>query len=132
MIRLPVLVAAIIITATTGFALAAGTTPSAPPDIEVDAGATINTVSKKTSMLTGLYATQAVIDICSISVSGPVATRMGNDRTRFEAAIGLDASSAAEAYQKIKANVASTSPDCTQGSSDRQEVEAVLTLYADN
>jgi hypothetical protein len=55
---------------------------------------------------------------------------MGNDRSRFEAGVGLDAASATQAYDKIKANVESTKPDCAEGSTDRKNVEAVLAIYA--
>ncbi|HTM79146.1 MAG TPA: hypothetical protein VL133_16150 [Devosia sp.] len=122
---------AILLTATsTGFAQEAATTTPPATDIQVDAGAAVNVMPKQANMLTGIYATQAVIDICAITVPAPVAAKMGNDRSRFESVIGLDATAAAEAYKKIKDNVASTAPDCTEGSPDRKNVEAVLTLYA--
>jgi hypothetical protein len=132
MIRSLAAFAMVLAVATPGFAQEATTTTPAPTDIEVNAAATINAVPKQANMLTGIYATQAVIDICAITVPETVATRMGNDRSRFEAAIGLDATGATEAYQKIKDNVASTKPDCAAGSPDRANVDAVLTLYADN
>ncbi len=113
-----------------GFAQEASTTTPAPTDIQVDPGAAINVMPKQANMLTGIYATQAIIDICAITVPEPVATKMGVDRKRFEAGIGLDATGGAQAYAKIKTNVATTKPDCAEGSPDRTNVEAVLNIYA--
>lgn len=130
MIRPFALVAVLLATTTLGFAQEASTTTPAATDIQVNPSATVNAMPKQANMLTGIYATQAVIDICTITVPEQVATRMGNDRSRFETAIGLDASGAVEAYKKIKDSVAATSPDCAEGSADRKNVEAVLSLYA--
>jgi hypothetical protein len=55
---------------------------------------------------------------------------MGRDRTRFETSLGLDTTGGTEAYGKIKTSVAGTTPDCADGSADRQNVEAVLSIYA--
>ncbi|WP_375452303.1 hypothetical protein [uncultured Devosia sp.] len=127
MIR-PLVTLALVLAATTA-GLAQEAAP-APVDIRVDPSAVINAMPKQANMLTGIYATQAVIDICAITVPAPVATRMGNDRVRFEKAMGLDATGSIEAYDRIKASVAGTTPDCAEGSADRQGVEAVLSLYA--
>lgn len=132
MIRPLAILAVLLATTGAGLAQEAATTTPAPTDIQIAPGAAIDVMPKQAKMLTGIYATQAIIDICSITVPEPVATKMGNDRARFEAGIGLDAAGAKEAYDKIKTNVASTSPDCAEGSADRKNVEAVLTIYAGN
>lgn len=130
MIR-PLAVLAVLLAATTaGFAQEASTTTPPATDIQINPSANVTAMPKQANMLTGIYATQAVIDICTIAVPAPVAARMGNDRSRFEAAIGLDAPGAVEAYKKIKDSVAATTPDCAEGSADRKNVEAVLSLYA--
>ncbi|MET3899456.1 hypothetical protein ABIB57_003411 [Devosia sp. UYZn731] len=132
MIRSLAIAAFVLATAGAGFAQEASTTTPAPTDIQIEPGATINVMSKQANMLTGIYATQAVIDICAITVPEPVATKMGNDRKRFETGVGLDATGATEAYDKIKTSVTATKPDCAEGSADRKNVEAVLALYAGN
>lgn len=132
MIRSLAIAAFVLATASAGYAQEASTTTPAPTDIRVDPNATINVMSKQGNMLTGIYATQAVIDICAITVPEPVATRMGNDRKRFETGVGLDATGATEAYDKVKTSVTATKPDCAEGSADRKNVEAVLALYAGN
>jgi hypothetical protein len=132
MIRSLAIAAFVLATASAGYAQEASTTTPAPTDIQIDPSATINVMSKQANMLTGIYATQAVIDICAITVPEPVATRMGNDRKRFETGVGLDATGATEAYDKVKTSVTATTPDCAEGSPDRKNVEAVLSLYAGN
>jgi hypothetical protein len=132
MIRTLALAAFVFATANAAFAQEASTTTPAPTDIRIDPSAPINGMSKQANMLTGIYATQAVIDICAITVPEPVATKMGNDRRRFEKGVGLDAAGATEAYDKVKTSVTATKPDCAEGSADRKNVEAVLALYAGN
>ena len=130
MIRPFALLAVLLATTAASFAQEASTTTPAATDIQINPSASVNVMPKQADMLTGIYATQAVIDICSITVPEAAATRMGSDRSRFEALIGLDADGATEAYKKIKDNVAATTPDCAEGSADRKNVEAVLSLYS--
>ncbi|MEO8686252.1 MAG: hypothetical protein ABI414_15600 [Devosia sp.] len=130
MIRPLSILAVLLATTTMGLAQEASTTTPPATDIQVNPSAAVSTMPKQADMLTGIYATQAVIDICAITVPEPVAAKMGSDRQRFEALIGLDAAGAVEAYKKIKDNVATTTPDCADGSADRKNVEAVLALYA--
>ena len=132
MIRSLAIAAFVLVAASAGYAQEASTTTPAPTDIRIDPSAAVNVMSKQANMLTGIYATQAVIDICAITVPEPVATRMGNDRKRFEAGVGLDAAGGTEAYEKVKTSVTATTPDCAEGSADRKNVEAVLALYAGN
>ena len=130
MIRPFAVLAVLLATTATGFAQEASTTTPPATDIQVNPSAVVNAMPKQADMLTGIYATQAVIDLCTITVPETAATRMGSDRKRFEALVGLDADGAVEAYKKIKDSVAATTPDCAEGSADRKNVEAVLSLYA--
>jgi hypothetical protein len=116
---------------TTPPAAPAPSTEAAPaaPDIQVDPSATIDNTPKQLKLLTGIYATQAVIDICSITVPEDVATAMSNDRKRYEGLLIMDEAASTRAYEATKAEVQSTAPDCAEGSTDRQGVDAVLAAY---
>lgn len=111
-------------------ALAQSAVPAAAPDIVIDPAATFNTSPKQANMLTGFYATQAVIELCAITIAPDIATGMTADRIRLETALGLDAASATAGYAKVKAEVEKTSPDCADGSPDRLSVDAVTAIYA--
>jgi len=102
----------------------------APADIVIDPAASLNTTPKQANMLTGFYATQAVIELCSVTIEPDIAAGMAADRTRLETALGLDAAKAASAYAQVKADVEKTSPDCAEGSPDRLSVDAVTAIYA--
>lgn len=110
-------------------ALAQQAAPAAASDIVVDPAARLNTSPKQVNMLTGFYATQAVIEACAIALAPNVTTGMAADRARLERALGMDAASAATAYAKVKADVETTSPDCADGSPDRLGVDAVTAIY---
>ena len=114
-----------------GAAFAQEAAPAAPatPTIQIDPAAPIDATPKQVKLLTGLYATQAVIDICAITVPEPVAAAMNYDRKRYENVLVMDAAASASAYEKTKAEVQSTTPDCADGSADRQGVDAVLSIY---
>lgn len=105
------------------------TPPVAAPNIEVDPSAVIDNTPKQLDLLTGLYATQAVIEICAITVPADVNERMTRDRQRYESLLIMDAETASRAYASTKAEVEKTTPDCAEGSVDRQGVEAVLSAY---
>lgn len=113
-----------------GAATAQDAAPAAAPEIVVDPAATLNTSSKQANMLTGFYATQAVIEICALTIDPAIADGMAADRQRLEAALGLDATRGAEAYARVKTDVETTSPDCAEGSADRLGVDAVTAIYA--
>lgn len=104
--------------------------PAAAPEIVVDPAATFNTSPKQANMLTGFYATQAVIEICGVTIEPGIAEGMAADRARLETALGLDPAAAATAYDKVRADVEKTSPDCSEGSPDRLGVDAVTAIYA--
>lgn len=103
--------------------------PAAPANIVVDPLAPIDTTPKNANLLTGLYATKAVIELCSVTVDPAVLDRMTADQRRFEAGMGMDAARGDTAYAGIKADVERTTPDCAEGSPDRQSVDAVVSLY---
>jgi len=104
--------------------------PAVAPDIVVDPAATFNTSPKQANMLTGFYATQAVIELCTIAIEPDIAAGMAADRARLETALGLDAAGAGAAYAKIRADVEKTGPDCADGSPDRLGVDTVTAIYA--
>jgi len=114
----------------TGAPLAQEATPAAEPEIVVDPMATLNTTPRQANMLTGFYATQAVIDLCAVAIEPQIAEGMQADRLRLEAALGMDAETAQTAYAEVRADVEKTGPDCAEGSADRQGVDAVTAIYA--
>lgn len=118
-----------------GAANAQQATPPAPaapaaPEIVVDPAASLNTTPKQANMLTGFYATKAVIELCSVAIEPNIATGMDADVKRLETALGMDVAMATKAYDQVKADVEKTSPDCTDGSPDRIGVDAVTAIYA--
>jgi hypothetical protein len=113
-----------------GAAAAQEAAPAAAPDIVVDPAATINTTPKQANMLTGFYATQAVIELCSVAIEPNIAEGMAADRARLETALSMDAAASAAAYAQVKADVEKTQPDCADGSPDRIGVDAVTAIYA--
>lgn len=104
--------------------------PAPAPDIVIDPAAAIDTTPKQANMLTGFYATQAVIELCSVAIEPQIAEGMAADRVRLETALSMDAATAASAYARVKADVEKTEPDCTDGSPDRSGVDAVTAIYA--
>ena len=108
---------------------AAPAAPAASADIVVDPAATRPVNPKQTDMLTGFYATQAVIEICAVELEQGVRDGMAADRERLETALGMDAATASSAYDRVKADVETTSPDCAEGSPDRIGVDAVTAIY---
>jgi hypothetical protein len=114
---------------TFGTAIAQEAAPAAPADIVIDPAASLNTTPKQANMLTGFYATLAVIEICAVTIEPDVTTGMEADRKRLETALGMDPTMAATAYGQVKADVEKTSPDCTEGSADRRGVDAVTAIY---
>jgi len=129
MIR-PIAALAIFAVLTAG-SIAQEATPAspAPTDVVVDPAASLNTSPKQANMLTGFYATQAVIELCSLTIEQPVLDGMAADRTRLEAALAMDAATGEKAYNLVKADVEKTAPDCTDGSTDRISVDAVTAIY---
>ncbi|MEO5805571.1 hypothetical protein [Devosia sp.] len=81
------------------------------------------------NFLTGLYATRAVIEICTVTVDPAITSAMQADQLKYEQDMGYDPASAATAYADIKKSVEGTKPDCTAGSADLKGVDAVVALY---
>ena len=108
---------------------AAPANPTAAPEIVIDPAAQLNTSSKQVNMLTGFYATQAVIELCSLPIDADITAGMAADRTRLETALSMDTPTGEAAYTKVKADVEKTAPDCTDGSPDRISVDAVTAIY---
>ncbi|MDP2780753.1 hypothetical protein [Devosia sp.] len=109
--------------------------PAAPAvpaatDIVVDPAATLSSAPKQDELLTGFYATMAVIEICALPVPEQIKAGMAGDQKRLEASVGLDEVSAMTAYAKVRADVEATAPDCAEGSPDRASVDAVTAFYA--
>jgi hypothetical protein len=113
-----------------GASVAQDSAPAAAPEIVVDPAASLNTTPKQANMLTGFYATLAVIEICAVSIEPDITAGMDADRKRLETALGMDPAMAASAFAQVKADVEKTAPDCTEGSADRQGVDAVTAIYA--
>ena len=124
------LAALAVLALTLGASVAQEAAPAAAPEIVVDPAASLNTTPKQANMLTGFYATLAVIEICAITIEPDIAAGMEADRQRLETALGMDAATAASAFAQVKADVEKTAPDCTEGSADRQGVDAVTAIYA--
>jgi hypothetical protein len=106
-------------------------TPSvpAPSDVVVNPAAPINATPKQANLLTGMYATKAVIELCAISLEDGVINGMDVDQKRLETSLAMDAPTAEKAYAQVKADVEKTTPDCAEGSTDRLGVEAVADIY---
>lgn len=113
-----------------GAAVAQEAAPTTAPEIVIDPAASLNTTPKQANMLTGFYATQAVIELCAVSIEPNIAEGMAADRARLETALSMDATAAAAAYAQVKADVEKTQPDCAEGSADRAGVDAVTAIYA--
>jgi hypothetical protein len=113
-----------------GVSIAQEAAPATAPEIVVDPAAAIDTTPKQANMLTGFYATQAVIELCSVAIEPNIAEGMAADRARLETALSMDAPTAAAAYAQVKADVEKTTPDCADGSPDRAGVDAVTAIYA--
>ena len=101
----------------------------ATSNVVVDPAAAIDATPKQANLLTGMYATKAVIEICAISFEEGVINGMNADQKRLETSLAMDAPTAEKAYAEVKADVEKTAPDCAEGSPDRVGVEAVANIY---
>lgn len=100
-----------------------------PADITVDPAAPIDATPKQANLLTGMYATKAVIELCALTIEQGITNGMNVDQKRLETSLGMDAATATSAYDKVKADVEKTTPDCADGSADRLGVDAVTNIY---
>ena len=104
--------------------------PATPPKITVDPSAVVDAKPKQGQLLTGLYATQATIELCNITVAEPGVTAMNAHRRQLESEFHLEGETAQKAYDTVKADVEKAGIDCTEGSPDRQQTEAVIAVYS--
>lgn len=104
-------------------------TPPAPADVVVNPAAPINATPKQANLLTGMYATKAVIELCAITLEEGIVRGMDVDQKRLETSLLMDAPTAEKAYAQVKADVEKIAPDCAEGSPDRLGVEAVTNIY---
>lgn len=114
-----------------GAAIAQDAAPAAAaPGVVVNPTAPLTVSPKQANMLTGFYATQAVIDICALTIDPAILAGMDADRQRLELALGMDVATADQAYAQVKSDVETTTPDCAEGSTDRLGVDAVTAIYS--
>lgn len=105
--------------------------PPAPQgEVTIDPRASLTVQPKSASLLMGLYATQATLDICAVPPVEPASTNMSAHRRQLEAGLGLNESAGEEAYQDVRADVEKAGVDCAEASADRQQADAVLALYS--
>lgn len=105
-------------------------TQPAPADVVVNPSANTAQPPKRANMLTGIYATKAVIEICAVTIDAKILASIDADTNNLQTSMGIDAATGKLAYDRVKADVEKTKPDCTEGSADRASVEAVTSLYA--
>lgn len=115
-----------------GTATAQDALPAQPaaPEIVVDPTATVDATPKQANLLTGLYATKAIIELCTVSIEPGVLAGIDADQKRLESSLGMDPVTSEQAYAQVKGDVEKTEPDCADGSSDRAGVDAVTAIYA--
>lgn len=106
--------------------------PATPAELTIDPAANVAAPPRQATMLTGFYATKAIIELCDIAVEPKIAEGMGVDQQRLEQSLGMDPATAEKAYATVKADVEKTTPDCAPTSSDRVGVDAVLAIYTAN
>lgn len=91
----------------------------------------LNMPANPRDLLTGLYATKALIEVCEVSLTAEVSGAMEADEMRFLSQLGLDPQSAQASYGEILAATQTRNPDCAEGSADRAAVSEVVTVYTD-
>lgn len=107
-------------------------TPSASstPSVTIDPRASLAVQPKQQTMLTGLYATQATLDLCAIAPTEPATINMNAHRRQLETGLGLDEAAGEKAYQAVRSDLEKAGVDCTETSPDRQQTDAVLAVYS--
>lgn len=125
-----ILLAAALLTLSIGAVQAQEATPAPAPEITVDPRAIVDAMPQQGMLLTGLYATQATIDLCTVTVTEPAATAMSAHRRQLESDLRMDAATADTAYAAIKGDVEKAGVDCAEGSADRAQADAVIALYS--
>ena len=82
------------------------------------------------NMLNLLYVSDAMIDFCKIAVEPATATKMAADVTALEQQLGMDDATAKTARDGVKANIASTKPDCSPTNENVVAIQGMLKDYA--
>ena len=98
--------------------------------ITVDPHAIVDAMPKQGRLLTGLYATQATIEVCGITVTEPGTTAMSAHRRQLESELRMDEATGQAAYAAVKADVEKAGIDCAEGSTDREQTQAVIAVYS--
>jgi hypothetical protein len=115
--------------------MAAGEPPSADSDNQAPIAGTpmVGTAmpANPNDLLTGLYATRALAEICEITIEPAVLAAMEADQTAFAERLNVSAASAEGTYQEIRGAIESTSPDCAPGSADVAGVNDVIAVYTE-
>ena len=91
----------------------------------------INMPASPSDLLTGLLATRALIEICELPLDIAIGNAMDADQADFVARLQLAPDAADATYEQIRTATEARTPDCAEGSPDRQGVEAVLSAYRD-
>lgn len=102
---------------------------AAAPQITVDPLAIVDAMPQQGMLLTGLYATQATIELCSVPVIEPGTTAMNAHRRQLESELRMDEATATAAYAAIKGDVEKAGVDCAEGSPDRAQADEVIAIY---
>jgi hypothetical protein len=102
---------------------------AANAQVTIDPSAAVSAMPQTANILTGLYATLATVELCDIAVSDTVTTAMDAHRTQMETSLSMDEATSTKAYDTVRADVEKTGVDCAEGSTDRQQAEAVAALY---
>ncbi|KQN78181.1 hypothetical protein [Devosia sp. Leaf64] len=104
--------------------------PATSPKITVDPRAIVDSMPQQGTLLTGLYATQATIELCSVEAGEPATTAMNAHRRQLESEMRMDDATSAAAYAAIKGDVEKAGVDCAEGSKDRQQTAEVIAIYS--
>lgn len=99
-------------------------------EITVDPHAIVDAMPKQGRLLTGLYATQATIEVCGMTVTEPGAAAMSAHRRQLESELRMDEATGEAAYAAVKADVEKAGLDCAEGSTDREQTKAVIAVYS--
>lgn len=104
--------------------------PATSPKITVDPRAIVDSMPQQGTLLTGLYATQATIELCSVEAGEPATTAMNAHRRQLESEMRMDDATSAAAYAAIKGDVEKAGVDCAEGSADRAQADQVIAIYS--
>lgn len=121
--------AALLIAASLAPVSAQDQAPAATSQITVDPAASVAQMPKSAQMLTGLYATLATLELCTVDIPEPARTGMNAHRRQMEASLSMDEATGTKAYEVVRADVEKAGVDCAETSTDRQQADAVIAIY---